>query len=88
MKETQIIADFMEIKVREHYGNVFYITDEDGYVDFVDGAEVYRPDSNWNQLMPVCIKLKIDYICTDINKAYEQVIQEIKNITLEASAPV
>jgi len=41
--------------------------------------------TSWSWLMPVCIKLKIDYICTDIDKAYQQVIDEIKKRKLEKS---
>lgn len=34
----------------------------------------------WNDLIPVCIKLKIDYIPTDINVVYNEVLKQIKSV--------
>lgn len=40
-------------------------------------------DTSWDWLMPVCIRLKFDYVCTDISEAYKKVIDEIKKRSLE-----
>lgn len=45
-------------------------------------------DKSWDWLMPVCIRLNFKYICTDIHKAHEQVVNEIKKRNLEMGSGI
>ena len=56
--ETKMIAKFMGLKLRE-YGTLFYVCDEDAYVDLME-AIPYWPHKNWNDLMPVVEKIEKD----------------------------
>lgn len=56
MTDNQIFADFIGLKVR-YFGKVLYACDDDGNIDFTGDAEVYCPDRDWNQLMPVVEKI-------------------------------
>jgi len=63
--DNELIAEFMSKKVR-YAGTVLYLTDEDGYIDYVDGPGVYWPDRDWQQLMPVVEKIENLGISTKI----------------------
>jgi hypothetical protein len=56
MTDNELVAQFMGIKVR-YSGPVLYKTDEDGYIDYVDGPGPYWPDIDWQQLMSVVEKI-------------------------------
>lgn len=54
--DNELIAEFMGIRVR-YQGPVLYHCDEDGMIDWVDGADTYSPHLDWSDIMPVVVKI-------------------------------
>lgn len=85
--EEKLIADYMGLKPIITYAAT---GDTCGYwvnpVTHERWEDVNTPppfSSSWNWLMPVCVKLKLDYISTDINIAFPLVVKEIKSLSIK-----
>lgn len=60
---NKLIAEFMEVKnVREYELNskhkCLIISDDDGFIDYVEGINFLSYNDNWNRIMPVVEKIK------------------------------
>ena len=59
---NKLIAEFMEVKnFREYELNskhkCLIISDDDGFIDYVEGINFLSYNNNWNRLMPVVEKI-------------------------------
>ena len=60
---NKLIAEFMEVKnFREYELNskhkCLIISDDDGFIDYVEGINFLSYNDNWNRIMPVVEKIK------------------------------
>lgn len=72
LEGNKLIADFMEVKnVREYSFNrkikCLIITEDDGYIDFVEGMNILSYHDNWNRLMSVVEKIESIEDCEKSN---------------------
>mgnify|MGYP003512033432 FL=1 len=63
IEDNKLIAEFMEVKnVREYELNskhkCLVISDDDGFIDYVEGINFLSYNDNWNRIMPVVEKIK------------------------------
>ena len=63
IEDNKLIAEFMEVKnVREYELNskhkCLIISDDDGFIDYVEGINFLSYNDNWNRIMPVVEKIK------------------------------
>jgi hypothetical protein len=72
-KGNKLIGEFMKLKAgRVMSGKPIFIIDGSFY-----GYERLEYHSSWDWLVPVAIKLGMGTISTDINKAYNEVLEKI-----------
>lgn len=81
--DNELIAEFMGLT---HIDGQYQRMEDGGLFWYT--PELFEYHTSWDWLMPVCIRLKFEYICTDINRAYEQVINEIKKRNMVGGARI
>ena len=55
--DNELIAEFMDVRVSKGIGDMLWTCDEEGFIDYSSGDEVYSPRNSWGQLMPIVEKI-------------------------------
>lgn len=81
-----LIAEFISDSAHKYSNDGDFITTEicggSGEAAYYDYDKM-KFHTSWDWLMPVCIKLNMSYIYTDINMAYYEVLEKIKYVAFD-----